>query len=214
MLFVPVVVQSGESHASRGARQRLDQERRQHEEDRERRRLQREAEMDPEELAERERARQKKRREVEARQRKRAEEEAALNKTHKKLDKEEAKKTANRLEYLFKQSPIFAKLKMGKGSIDDAEQPTEEVQQRGRKPKAPADERRPHHIHDKDSAGEEELSDEDEDNHVFLTQQPTCIKHGKLKEYQLESLNWMIHLAEKGLNGILADEVNRIACCV
>ncbi|OEU07162.1 SNF2_N-domain-containing protein, partial [Fragilariopsis cylindrus CCMP1102] len=28
-----------------------------------------------------------------------------------------------------------------------------------------------------------------------------------LKPYQLESLNWMIHLAEKGLNGILADEM-------
>eukprot|EP00980_Cylindrotheca_fusiformis_P022389 scaffold9267_cov168-Cylindrotheca_fusiformis.AAC.1 len=36
---------------------------------------------------------------------------------------------------------------------------------------------------------------------------PSCIKFGKLKPYQLESLNWMIHLAEKGLNGILADEM-------
>jgi hypothetical protein len=26
-----------------------------------------------------------------------------------------------------------------------------------------------------------------------------------MKAYQLEGLNWMIHLAEKGLNGILAD---------
>ncbi|EED93751.1 predicted protein, partial [Thalassiosira pseudonana CCMP1335] len=43
--------------------------------------------------------------------------------------------------------------------------------------------------------------------HVFLTKQPNCIKFGTLKPYQLEGLNWMIHLAEKGLNGILADEM-------
>ena len=75
---------------------------------------------------------------------------------------------------------------------------------------------KPHHVHDADSADDEDnLGEEDEDGggdqHVFLTKQPSIIKHGNLKPYQLESLNWMIHLAEKGLNGILADEV-RVSC--
>ena len=50
-----------------------------------------------------------------------------------------------------------------------------------------------------------EEDESEEEQHVFLTQQPSCIKHGTLKAYQLEGLNWMVHLAEKGLNGILAD---------
>ena len=56
-------------------------------------------------------------------------------------------------------------------------------------------------------------SDGDEDDEegaetpVFLRKQPDCIKFGKLKDYQLEGLNWMIHLRSKGLNGILADEM-------
>jgi SWI/SNF-related matrix-associated actin-dependent regulator of chromatin subfamily A member 5 len=56
---------------------------------------------------------------------------------------------------------------------------------------------------------EVDTDDEEDDKHHFLTKQPDCIKFGQMKPYQLEGLNWMIHLAEKGLNGILADEMVR-----
>ena len=68
-----------------------------------------------------------------------------------------------------------------------------------------------HHQHrpestDSDAGDADDDNDDDETpQHVFLTKQPSCIKFGQLKDYQLEALNWMIHLAEKGLNGILAD---------
>lgn len=195
-------VQEGEDARSRGARKAQNEERERREKEKERRRLKREAEMDDDERAERDRLLAEKKAEVEERQRKRAEEEKALAKQHKKLDKEESKKASNRLEYLFKQSPIFAKLKMGQGGMND-DPPAEEPKAKGRGARAA---NKPHHIHDKDS-GEEDDEEEDE-QHVFLTKQPNCIKFGKLKPYQLESLNWMIHLAEKGLNGILADEVS------
>jgi len=42
---------------------------------------------------------------------------------------------------------------------------------------------------------------------VRLTTQPTCIKFGKMREYQLAGLNWMIRLFDHGINGILADEM-------
>ena len=199
-------VQEGESSRNRGARKHLDEERQRLQDEKERRRAIREAEMDDEEREERRRIKDEKRREVEERQRKRAEEEKALARAHKKLDREESKKTANRLDYLFKQSPIFAKLRMGKGSMDEEPPATkEEPKSRKRNGTGP----RPHHIHDKDSTAEEDEEDDEEtEEHVFLTKQPNCIKFGKLKPYQLESLNWMIHLAEKGLNGILADEVS------
>lgn len=197
-------VQEGEDARSRGARKLQDEERDRKEQEKERRRLKREAEMDEDERAERDRLLAEKKAEVEERQRKRAEEEKALAKQHKKLDKEESKKAANRLEYLFKQSPIFAKLKMGQGGMND-EPPAEEQKAKGRGARVA---NKPHHIHDKDSGEEDEENENDDDQHVFLTKQPSCIKFGNLKPYQLESLNWMIHLAEKGLNGILADEVS------
>jgi SWI/SNF-related matrix-associated actin-dependent regulator of chromatin subfamily A member 5 len=40
-----------------------------------------------------------------------------------------------------------------------------------------------------------------------LLQQPSCIKFGQMRPYQLEGLNWMIKLQEHGVNGILADEM-------
>lgn len=39
------------------------------------------------------------------------------------------------------------------------------------------------------------------------TKQPKLVTGGKLKEYQLDGLEWLITLYENGLNGILADEM-------
>jgi len=41
-----------------------------------------------------------------------------------------------------------------------------------------------------------------------LTTQPSSLKgEFKLRDYQLDGLNWMISLYETGINGILADEM-------
>ena len=203
-----LVIQEGEVASSRGARKALDEERKLREERKERQRRQRELDMDPEERAERQRIKDEKRKEIEERRRLRAEEEKALSNRHKKLDKEQSKKASQRLEYLFKQSPIFAKLKMGKGGMDDKE-PVPEENKDSKKKKNGDDKLKPHHIHEGEEEEQEGEDDEDEDQPiVFLTKQPKCIEFGNLKGYQLESLNWMIHLSEKGLNGILADEVS------
>jgi SWI/SNF-related matrix-associated actin-dependent regulator of chromatin subfamily A member 5 len=42
---------------------------------------------------------------------------------------------------------------------------------------------------------------------TYLTAQPSMLSHGKMRQYQLEGLNWMIWLQENGVNGILADEM-------
>lgn len=129
-------------------------------------------------------AKQKKE-EVEERRKKRADEEQALSRAHKKLDKDEAKKAAARLDYLLQQSSIFAKLSGGKGSIPQAGDKDEN--------KAAAnDKKTSHHRNAKASAGgdnvdEQDLleAEEESEKHVFLTKQPSTIKFGKLKEYQL-----------------------------
>ena len=40
-----------------------------------------------------------------------------------------------------------------------------------------------------------------------LSQQPAVIKHGTMRDYQMQGLNWLIHLYDNGINGILADEM-------
>lgn len=44
----------------------------------------------------------------------------------------------------------------------------------------------------------------------YITQfeeSPYYIQNGKLRDYQVRGLNWMISLYENGINGILADEM-------
>ncbi|MFM7850451.1 MAG: SNF2-related protein, partial [Flammeovirgaceae bacterium] len=42
---------------------------------------------------------------------------------------------------------------------------------------------------------------------IKLESQPPNLKNGELKEYQLESLNWLLKLHYMNVNGILADEM-------
>merc|ERR1719270_846337 len=44
-------------------------------------------------------------------------------------------------------------------------------------------------------------------NMVQFDESPTYIKNGKLRDYQVRGLNWMIGLYENNINGILADEM-------
>uniref|UniRef100_A0A7S4K713 Chromatin-remodeling complex ATPase chain n=1 Tax=Odontella aurita TaxID=265563 RepID=A0A7S4K713_9STRA len=208
-----LIAKEGEVPSERGARKRVADERAVLDATRRRRRAEIEAEMDPEELAERRRIKAQKKAETAERQRKRDEQERAVAERHKKIDKAEAQRATSRLEFLLKQSSIFSKLKMGhheeeneeKKKGKDGKYVSHHRQQDGdRKGRPPAKKVAA-------KTGEEVDDDQDEEEeterHVFLTKQPSCIKFGTLKPYQLESLNWMIHLAEKGLNGILADEM-------
>ena len=42
---------------------------------------------------------------------------------------------------------------------------------------------------------------------ISFDESPAYIKGGKLRDYQVRGLNWMISLYENGINGILADEM-------
>jgi len=59
---------------------------------------------------------------------------------------------------------------------------------------------------------EDELLLQDEENdgesagHRLMVQ-PSIIVGGKMRDYQMQGLNWLIHLYDNGINGILADEM-------
>lgn len=69
------------------------------------------------------------------------------------------------------------------------------------------------HARDEDDEDAELLRDEEADggsNQVHRLQvQPSILTGGTLREYQLQGLNWLIHLYDNGINGILADEMVR-----
>ncbi|KAJ8766306.1 hypothetical protein K2173_022365 [Erythroxylum novogranatense] len=100
-----------------------------------------------------------------------------------------------RLKYLLQQTELFAHFakpehstsqKKGKGRGRHASKLTEEEE-------------------------DEEYLKEEEDaltgtGNTRLVTQPSCIQ-GKMRDYQLAGLNWLIRLYENGINGILADEM-------
>lgn len=217
--------EENERLTSRGARAKVDQEREEREALEKKRKQNRLNNLTEEEIEERKAAKRAKRQEALERQKKREMEEKAVMERHQKLDKEASKKTADRLKYLLEQSEIFGRLKDGGKSSSvggngngaggggegagykshHREQPKKG--KRANQAKKDTDEPEGEGVDDDADDDEAEGENTKGPRHVFLTKQPSCIKFGTLKPYQLEGLNWMIHLAEKGLNGILADEM-------
>lgn len=65
------------------------------------------------------------------------------------------------------------------------------------------------HARDEDDEDAELLRDEEGEGAAVhrLQVQPSILTGGTLREYQLQGLNWLIHLYDNGINGILADEM-------
>ncbi|KAN0064789.1 chromatin remodeling complex Adenosinetriphosphatase [Thecaphora frezii] len=49
--------------------------------------------------------------------------------------------------------------------------------------------------------------DEEEEDAFVFNESPAYVKGGKMRDYQIQGLNWMISLYHNGINGILADEM-------
>ncbi|XWS14026.1 hypothetical protein CRYUN_Cryun36dG0088700 [Craigia yunnanensis] len=98
-----------------------------------------------------------------------------------------------RLKYLLQQTELFAHFAKGDQSTSQ-----KKVKGRGRHASKITEEEE-----DEECLKEEEggLS-----GNTRLVTQPSCIQ-GKMRDYQLAGLNWLIRLYENGINGILADEM-------
>ncbi|KAK7363624.1 hypothetical protein VNO77_05773 [Canavalia gladiata] len=96
-----------------------------------------------------------------------------------------------RLKYLLQQTELFAHFAKG----DQSSQ--KKSRGRGRHASKVTEEEE-----------DEEYLKEEEDGlaSTRLVSQPSCIQ-GKMRDYQLAGLNWLIRLYENGINGILADEM-------
>lgn len=105
----------------------------------------------------------------------------------------DAQRAENRLNYLLRQAEIFQHFAPA-SSVKEAKKG------RGRLASKFTE----------DAEDEELLRDEEGENMNAghrLQVQPSIIKHGQMREYQMQGLNWLIHLYDNGINGILADEM-------
>jgi len=132
---------------------------------------------------------------------------AALDKYRERMNAESAKdeqsRTKDRMRYLLKQADIFQHFMNTTG--DDGGKGKKS------KGKGPSNARGRMQEEEEDKALlKDEMEDDVAPGHFQahrLTVQPSCIKFGKMRDYQLQGLNWMIHLYDNGINGILADEM-------
>uniref|UniRef100_A0ACD5TXA2 Uncharacterized protein n=1 Tax=Avena sativa TaxID=4498 RepID=A0ACD5TXA2_AVESA len=109
------------------------------------------------------------------------------------IDADMNKKGKGRLKYLLQQTEIFAHFAKGSQSAE------KKARGRGRHASKVTEE----------EEDEEYLKEEDASasaGGTRLLSQPSCI-NGKMRDYQLAGLNWLIRLYENGINGILADEM-------
>eukprot|EP01018_Ginkgo_biloba_P017716 Gb_39649 [translate_table: standard] len=104
-------------------------------------------------------------------------------------------KAKGRLKFLLQQTELFAHFAQGAEAA-----PEKKPRGRGR-----------HQSKVTEEEEDEEYLKEEEDaligaGSTRLLTQPSCIQ-GKMRDYQLAGLNWLIRLYENGINGILADEM-------
>ncbi|KDP40014.1 hypothetical protein JCGZ_02012 [Jatropha curcas] len=111
------------------------------------------------------------------------------------IDADMNNKGKGRLKYLLQQTELFAHF-----AKPDQSTSQKKAKGRGRHASKLTEEEE-----------DEEYLKEEEDGlsgagNTRLVAQPSCIQ-GKMRDYQLAGLNWLIRLYENGINGILADEM-------
>ena len=95
------------------------------------------------------------------------------------------------------------------GGSQKAKSPLKVKQAKTKKPSKSAKEGDHRHRMTEQEEDEELLTDLNhaKKNVISFDESPHFIKNGKMRDYQIRGLNWMISLYENGINGILADEM-------
>ena len=151
-------------------------------------------------------------REREAKKGEKAKREAGLSSTRDVLNRSKLADSLKRFSYLLGQTELFQHfIDIKKEKDPEFKKLLEESQQKnakGRKKGAAGAEgggaRRRKTEKEED---EELLGEEDEEDAFIFDESPTYVKGGKMRDYQVQGLNWMISLYQNGINGILADEM-------
>lgn len=138
----------------------------------------------------------------------RAKREAGLTSTRDELNRSKLADSMKRFSYLLGQTELFQHfIDLKKEKDPEFRKLLDESQKKGGKGKksgGAGDARRRKTEKEED----EELLQEDADEEAFVfDESPAYVTGGKMRDYQVQGLNWMISLYQNGINGILADEM-------
>jgi len=111
--------------------------------------------------------------------------------------------SSKRFDFLLKQTELFSHF-MGNPKSNS---PAKKAQPKKKSGKGKEGDHR--HRMTEQEEDEELLTDLNQAKKTVISfdESPTFIKGGKMRDYQVRGLNWMISLYENGINGILADEM-------
>lgn len=114
---------------------------------------------------------------------------------------------SKRFEFLLKQTEVFSHFM---GGSNKSKSPLKMKPQKAPKKSSKGAKEGDHrHRMTEQEEDEELLTDLNnaKKNMVQFDESPSYIKFGKMRDYQIRGLNWMISLYENNINGILADEM-------
>ncbi|SJX62817.1 probable ISW2-ATPase component of a two subunit chromatin remodeling complex [Sporisorium reilianum f. sp. reilianum] len=132
-----------------------------------------------------------------------------LASTREEMDKSKLADSMKRFSYLLGQTELFQHfIDIKKERDEEFARMLDESQHASskKKTKKGGDTRRRKTEKEEDEELLKEGDDEEEDAFVF-NESPAYVKGGKMRDYQVQGLNWMISLYHNGINGILADEM-------
>lgn len=161
---------------------------------------------------EKEKEREIKRGEREVKKGEKAKRDAGLDSKREQVNKSKLGDSMKRFTYLLGQTELFQHfVDIKKEKDPEFKRLLEESQQKSKKGsrKSAAGEnggarrRKTEKEEDEELLGED---DEEEDAFIF-DESPSYVTGGKMRDYQVQGLNWMISLYQHGINGILADEM-------
>lgn len=117
---------------------------------------------------------------------------------------------SKRFEFLLKQTEIFAHfMAAAPGALPKAK-PGRRPKVKEEKPSTSGGDPGDHRHRKTEQEEDEELLSDAKKSAVPMVrfeESPKYIENGKMRDYQVRGLNWMISLYENGINGILADEM-------
>ncbi|KTW28151.1 hypothetical protein T552_02010 [Pneumocystis carinii B80] len=127
---------------------------------------------------------------------------------HAKLNEAKAVDSTKRFSFLLGQTELFRHfINLQTGANADSKEIINKLS--NEKPKKEMNSKDHRHRKTEQEEDAELLQEEDpnEGNQTIFTESPPYIIGGKMRDYQVQGLNWLISLYENGINGILADEM-------